>query len=131
MVHHSLVSPKAPSNEGLELVHPRVLRSDKTAAMDWTDEAIVLAARGHGEAAVLVLLLTREHGRHAGLVRGGRASARSISRAIAFTRPARVVDRASWALRLRADPEDGRRPVSQAPLKSALLPVYVHHFCAC
>ncbi len=43
--------------------------------MDWTDEGIVIAARKHGESAVILSLLTRDHGRHAGLVRGG-ASAR-------------------------------------------------------
>jgi DNA repair protein RecO (recombination protein O) len=39
--------------------------------MDWSDEGIVLSARKHGEAAAIVTLLTRDHGRHAGLVRGG------------------------------------------------------------
>lgn len=39
--------------------------------MEWTDEAIVLAARPHGESAAVAILLTRDHGRHAGLVRGG------------------------------------------------------------
>jgi len=39
--------------------------------MRWSDEGIVLAARRHGERGLLVHLLTREHGRHAGLVRGG------------------------------------------------------------
>ncbi len=39
--------------------------------MDWTDDGIVLSARKHGEAAAIVSLLTRSHGRHAGLVRGG------------------------------------------------------------
>ena len=39
--------------------------------MQWTDVAIVLSARKHGETAAIVNLLTREHGRHAGLVRGG------------------------------------------------------------
>ncbi len=39
--------------------------------MDWTDDAIVLAARPHGEGAAIVQLLTRAHGRHAGLVHGG------------------------------------------------------------
>lgn len=39
--------------------------------MDWTDEAIVLAVRAHGEGAAIVHLLTRDHGRHAGLVHGG------------------------------------------------------------
>jgi DNA repair protein RecO len=39
--------------------------------MDWSDEGIVLSARRHGESAAIVTLLTREHGRHLGLVRGG------------------------------------------------------------
>jgi DNA repair protein RecO (recombination protein O) len=39
--------------------------------MDWTDDGIVLAARRHGETALVLSLLTRAHGRHAGLVRGG------------------------------------------------------------
>ncbi|WP_158045877.1 DNA repair protein RecO [Skermanella pratensis] len=42
--------------------------------MEWTDEAIVLSARPHGEAAVVATLLTRTHGRHSGLVQGGRSS---------------------------------------------------------
>lgn len=39
--------------------------------MDWTDDGIVLAARKHGETSVIATLLTRAHGRHLGLVRGG------------------------------------------------------------
>jgi DNA repair protein RecO (recombination protein O) len=39
--------------------------------MRWSDDAIVLSARRHGESGLLVHLLTAAHGRHAGLVRGG------------------------------------------------------------
>lgn len=39
--------------------------------MEWTDEGIVLGVRRHGESSVIVELLTRSHGRHLGLVRGG------------------------------------------------------------
>jgi DNA repair protein RecO (recombination protein O) len=39
--------------------------------MDWSDEGIVLTARPHGEGGLVVSLLTREHGRHAGFVPGG------------------------------------------------------------
>ena len=39
--------------------------------MDWTDDAIILAVRQHGEGAAIVHLLTRLQGRHAGLVHGG------------------------------------------------------------
>jgi DNA repair protein RecO (recombination protein O) len=39
--------------------------------MQWTDEGIVLGVRRHGEANAIVELMTRAHGRHLGLVRGG------------------------------------------------------------
>ena len=39
--------------------------------MEWTDEGIVLGVRRHGKSSVIVELLTRSHGRHLGLVRGG------------------------------------------------------------
>lgn len=41
--------------------------------MEWHDVGFVVAARRHGESGVIVELLTREHGRHAGLVRGGQS----------------------------------------------------------
>jgi DNA repair protein RecO (recombination protein O) len=39
--------------------------------MEWNDDAIVLSSRAHGENGAILELLTRDHGRHAGLVRGG------------------------------------------------------------
>lgn len=42
--------------------------------MEWVDEGIVLGVRRHGEANAIVELLTRAHGRHLGLVRGGGGS---------------------------------------------------------
>jgi len=39
--------------------------------MEWSEEGIVLAARKHGESSAIITVLTRDHGRHAGLVRGG------------------------------------------------------------
>jgi DNA repair protein RecO (recombination protein O) len=62
--------------------------------MDWVDEGFVLVARKHGESAVIATLLTREHGRHAGLVRGGAGS-----RARAVWQPGNLV-RAAWRARL-------------------------------
>lgn len=41
--------------------------------MNWTDEAIVLSVRAHGETAAVVEVFTRAHGRHLGLVHGGRS----------------------------------------------------------
>jgi DNA repair protein RecO (recombination protein O) len=38
--------------------------------MQWVDEAIVLGVKRHGEASAILEVMTREHGRHLGLVRG-------------------------------------------------------------
>ena len=38
--------------------------------MDWSDDAIVLGLRHHGEHSAILDALTREHGRHLGLIRG-------------------------------------------------------------
>ncbi len=62
--------------------------------MQWTDDAIVLSARPHGESSVVVQLLTREHGRHAGLVRGGQSA-----RARGLYQPGNRVE-ATWNARL-------------------------------
>ncbi|MGE5504135.1 MAG: DNA repair protein RecO [Actinomycetota bacterium] len=43
--------------------------------MEWSDEAIVLALRRHGENAAVASLLTRAHGRHPGLVHGASGKA--------------------------------------------------------
>ncbi len=40
----------------------------------WQDQGIVLSARQHGENGAIVSLLTLNHGRHAGYVRGGHSS---------------------------------------------------------
>jgi DNA repair protein RecO (recombination protein O) len=42
--------------------------------MEWTGQGIVLSARPHGEAAAVAVVFTREHGRWAGLVHGGRST---------------------------------------------------------
>jgi DNA repair protein RecO (recombination protein O) len=39
--------------------------------MEWSDDAIVLSVRRHGESGAILEALTREHGRHLGLVHGG------------------------------------------------------------
>ncbi|MBK17428.1 MAG: DNA repair protein RecO [Rhodospirillaceae bacterium] len=62
--------------------------------MDWTDEGLVLSARRHGENSLIVNLLTREQGRHAGLVRGG-----SSTRSRGIYQPGNLL-RAHWRGRL-------------------------------
>ena len=44
--------------------------------MQWEAEALVLAARPHGESSAIVDVFSREHGRFAGLVRGGNSRRR-------------------------------------------------------
>jgi len=39
--------------------------------MEWRAPGILLATRRHGESAAIIEVLTEDHGRHAGLVRGG------------------------------------------------------------
>jgi DNA repair protein RecO (recombination protein O) len=62
--------------------------------MDWKDDGIVLSVKKHGETSAIVSLLTREHGRHLGLVRGGNGKrARGILQMDNFVE-------ASWKARL-------------------------------
>jgi DNA repair protein RecO (recombination protein O) len=60
--------------------------------MNWDDDAIVLALKPHGETSAVAELLTRSHGRHLGLVRGGR-------RLAAMLQPGNSL-RARWRARL-------------------------------
>jgi DNA repair protein RecO (recombination protein O) len=39
--------------------------------MDWRDQGLLLSSRRHGETSVIIEVFTPEHGRHAGVVRGG------------------------------------------------------------
>jgi DNA repair protein RecO (recombination protein O) len=41
--------------------------------MDWNDEGVILSVRPHGETGAVLELFTRGHGRHLGLVHGGRS----------------------------------------------------------
>ena len=62
--------------------------------MQWTDEGIVLGVKRHGEASAILELMTREHGRHLGLVRGGFGS-----RLKPILQPGNTVS-ATWRARL-------------------------------
>jgi DNA repair protein RecO (recombination protein O) len=42
-------------------------------AMQWSDQAIVLGVRRHGETSVIAEVMTHARGRHLGMVRGGRS----------------------------------------------------------
>lgn len=41
--------------------------------MEWRDEGLIIGVRRHGESSAIVELMTRAHGRHLGIVKGGRS----------------------------------------------------------
>ena len=41
--------------------------------MEWRDEGLIIGVRKYGETSVIVEAMTRAHGRHLGLVKGGRS----------------------------------------------------------
>ena len=62
--------------------------------MEWQDEGLILGVRKHGETSAIVELMTLAHGRHLGLVRGGRSKRmRPVLQAGNFVR-------ANWHARL-------------------------------
>lgn len=65
--------------------------------MQWTDDGFVLGAWRHGETSAVVHLLTREHGRHAGLLRGAYSKRRR-----GLTEPGNRVT-ATWRARLEGN----------------------------
>src|ERR1700754_2350635 len=81
--------------------------------MQWADDGIVLGVKRHGEASAIVELMTREHGRHLGLVRGG-----SSSRLRPILQPGNTVS-ATW--RARLDEHLGNYTVEGTRLRASLL----------
>jgi DNA repair protein RecO (recombination protein O) len=47
---------------------------EEHSQMEWRDEGLVIGVRRHGEHSAIVETMTRAHGRHFGLVRGGRST---------------------------------------------------------
>ena len=45
----------------------------RSSVVEWQDRGVVLGGRAYGETSVIVELLTAHHGRHLGIVRGGRS----------------------------------------------------------
>lgn len=81
--------------------------------MEWTDEAIVLGVRRHGEGNAIAELLTRHRGRHLGMVRGG------ASRRLAHVlQPGNSVT-ATW--RARLDDHMGNYALEALAVRAGLL----------
>jgi DNA repair protein RecO (recombination protein O) len=62
--------------------------------MQWTDSGVVLGTRRHGETGAVLELMTASHGRHLGMVRGGRGK-----RYAAMLQPGNSV-LATWTARI-------------------------------
>lgn len=76
--------------------------------MEWRDQGILLSVRRHGESSAIIDVFTEEHGRHAGIVRGG------ASRKLApILQPGAQLD-VSWRARL----EDHLGTYAVEPLRS-------------
>ncbi|MFV2054005.1 DNA repair protein RecO [Aliiroseovarius sp. YM-037] len=76
--------------------------------MEWRDQGVVLAVRRHGETSAILEVFTENHGRHAGVVRGG------TSRKIApVLQPGNQVD-VTWRARL----EDHLGSFAVEPIRS-------------
>src|SRR4051794_24367793 len=103
---------EAPRNDGDRALHAQ-LESCRLPLMEWTDEGIVLGVRRHGESSAIVELLTRAHGRHLGLVRGG-----ASSRMRPLLQPGNSVS-AVW--RARLDEHLGTYAVEGLKLRAATL----------
>jgi DNA repair protein RecO (recombination protein O) len=86
--------------------------------MDWTDEGIVLGMRRHGEANAILEVMTRAHGRHLGLVRGGAGT-----RMRPVLQPGNVV-RVTW--RARLDEHLGHYVVEGLRLRAGELMMAAH-----
>lgn len=81
--------------------------------MEWQAEGTVLARRPHGENAVILDVLTAQHGRHAGLVPGGASQKRA-----AMMQPGARLD-LHW--RARRDDQLGHFTAEPARLRAGLM----------
>ena len=79
--------------------------------MQWSDDGLVLGVRRHGESSAILELMTRAHGRHLGLVHGGRSK-----RLQPVLQPGNTVH-AVW--RARLDEHLGTYTVEGGELRSA------------
>ena len=81
--------------------------------MEWQDEGLIIGGRRHGETSVILEVMTRGHGRHLGLVRGGRGK-----RMAPLLQPGNEVE-LTW--RARLDEHLGYYAVETTKLRAAEL----------
>ena len=75
--------------------------------MEWQAEGTVIGRRPHGETAIILDVLTMEHGRHSGIVPGGASPRRA-----AMLQPG-----ARLSLRWRARQADQLGPLTAEPVR--------------
>ena len=81
--------------------------------MEWSDQGLVLGVRHHGETSAIAELMTKNHGRYLGLVRGGR------SRKLRPVLQAGNLVNATW--RARLDEHLGQYQIEPEKLRAATL----------
>ena len=81
--------------------------------MEWKDEGIIIGTRKHGETSLIVEIMTRRHGRHLGIVRGGRSRKKQP-----FLQPGNSVEATWWA---RLDEHLGTWSLEATELRTARL----------
>ncbi|PNG27856.1 DNA repair protein RecO [Methylocella silvestris] len=81
--------------------------------MEWRDDGLIIGVRQYGEASVILEAMTRGHGRHLGLVRGGRSQ-----RMRAVLQPG---NSAELVWRARLDEQLGTWAVEPTQLRAATL----------
>ncbi len=81
--------------------------------MQWNDQAIILGVRRHGESSVIAEVMTRNRGRHMGLLRNGRS--RSMQPVL---QPGNLVD-VTW--RARLDEHLGNFQIEPVSFRAATL----------
>jgi DNA repair protein RecO (recombination protein O) len=81
--------------------------------MEWRDEGFILGGRRHGETSLILEVMTRAHGRHLGLVKGGRGKRMS-----ALLQPG---NQAEFVWRARLDEHLGLFAVETTRLRAAAL----------
>jgi DNA repair protein RecO (recombination protein O) len=81
--------------------------------MQWSDEAVIVGSRPHGETSLILELLTRQHGRHLGVVRGGRSRRQAPG-----LQPGNLVEVTWWA---RLESHLGTLSVEPRELRAAAM----------
>lgn len=82
--------------------------------MQWQEQGIIISSRKHGERSAIVSLLTREHGRHLGVVRNGQTKTQKATCQVG------AIVEATWQARLEGHMGSYTFEILQNPLAHLL-----------